>query len=119
MIARIATGLKKLPAEVRTMTLPQVYDLFAYWNVSPPEHEMLSMLARIYTTWKPGEMAQAGETEEMRQRRSLEHRWNSGYLNVEQMFKAAGGGKTFNVTALKPGQNPPGIGPFPGMKAAA
>ncbi len=35
------------------MTLPDVQRLFDYWREHPPEHELVAMMARVYTTWRP------------------------------------------------------------------
>jgi hypothetical protein len=117
MVARLASGLKKLPSEVRkSMTLPEVYDLFDHWRRFPPEHELLAIALRVYTTWRPAEPAMTPEEREIAHLKSLEERWAAGYMNVKQMFEA-GGGTRFATTA--PGEIMPGIGPFPGAIPAA
>jgi hypothetical protein len=72
------------------MTFPEVYRLFEYWCANPPENEMLAMLARVYTTWKPPEPELARDDHQ----KSLEARWNAGAMNAEDMlalFKHTGG----------------------------
>lgn len=96
------------------MTLPQALELFEYWEDFPPEHEIMAMFARVYTTWKPGNVRLTPEEE---QRRSLEERWKAGAMNPKQLFDAMGGAISLNAV---PGQNltvaqMPGIGPFPGI----
>lgn len=90
------------------MTLPQVYDLFEYWSRSPPEHEMMALLAQVYTTWRP-DRAPMTEAEH---RRSLEARWKAGAMNPKQLFEAWGG----QAAVIDPSKGLvlPGIGPFPG-----
>lgn len=112
IIGRLATGLKKLPAEIHSMTLPQAYELFDYWRNFPPEHEILAMLARVYTSWEP-ENARPMTPEE--HRASLEARWKAGAMNVKQIFEATGGVISLNGQKGKIPANPPGIGPFPGI----
>lgn len=96
------------------MTLPQALELFGYWQDFPPEHEMLAMFARVYTTWKPQGASRLSPEDE--QRKSLEDRWKAGAMNAKQLFDAMGGAISLNAV---PGQkltgvNMPGIGPFPG-----
>jgi hypothetical protein len=106
----LATGLKKLPSEIRTMTLSQARRIFRYWESSPPEHEMLALLAGAYTTWKPANAR--GMTPEQH-RASLEARWKAGAMNVRQLFEATGGGLRLSPDApVINGMG--GIGPFPG-----
>jgi hypothetical protein len=57
--ARLATGLSKLPHEVGRIRLPHLSALLAYWSGHPPIHDLLAMLARCYTTWKPAQAAEA------------------------------------------------------------
>jgi hypothetical protein len=95
------------------MTLPEALELFEYWQSSPPEHEMLAMFARTYTTWKPQAERLPPEDEH---RRSLEERWKAGAMNPKQLFESMGGAISLNAV---PGQGMtgaqmPGIGPFPG-----
>jgi hypothetical protein len=40
----VATGLKRLPAEVDAMPLPEVWDLVRHWESWPPEHVALRAL---------------------------------------------------------------------------
>lgn len=54
IVARIATALNKLPSEVRaTVTLPQYYEMAEYWREFPPTHEIASLMARVFTAWRP------------------------------------------------------------------
>lgn len=76
------------------MTLPEVYRQFEYWQHNPPEHEMLAMLARVFTTWKPEAASDGTAESEAAHRASLEARWNAGVMNAAQMlerFKQTGG----------------------------
>jgi hypothetical protein len=79
-----------LPSEVGDMTLPEALELFDYWETSPPEHEMLSMLAQAYTTWEPKRQPRTEEEAIAAHRKSLEERWRAGAMNVAQMFKSMG-----------------------------
>lgn len=89
------------------MSMPEVFRQLAYWRRHPPVHELLSMLAQAFTTWRPE--GKPMTTEE--HRASLEARWKAGAMNVKQMFEAMGG----SLVGIKgPLKNPPGIGPFPG-----
>lgn len=84
--------------------------LLEYWSTSPPEHELLALFARIYTTWDP-------EAAKMTHQESLEARWRSGaYMNVKQMFESFGGRVSTDGSGGAPmtGADLPGIGPFPG-----
>lgn len=97
------------------MTFPQVYQIFEYWRSFPPEHEILAMLASVYTTWKPNAEKL---TPQEAHRRSLEERWKSGAMSVKQMFESQGGVISFDSRAGGPqltGDDLPGIGPFPGV----
>lgn len=67
------------------MTLPEALELLEYWRDSPPENEMLQMLAQVYTTWRPQAMT-AGDHQ-----RSLEERWRAGAMNAKQLVEAFGG----------------------------
>ena len=95
------------------MTLGQARELFAYWRLVPPAHEMIAMLAQIYTTWRPEGAAAAPKSETeiiIEHRKSLEERWAAGALNVKQMFEATGG----RIGRGTGGANMGGIGLFPG-----
>ncbi len=79
------------------MTLPQVQEVFTYWRESPPTHELLSMLARVYTTWEPS----VEDTKESREA-SLEARWKAGAMNPADMlalYQKTGG----KVEGTRPG----------------
>lgn len=95
------------------MTFPQAMELFEYWSSFPPEHEILAMLARAYTTWEPQDSKPM--TAEMH-RESLEARWKSGAMNAKQMFDAMGGSLSVDGSCgeSKKGADMPGVGPFPG-----
>jgi hypothetical protein len=103
------------------MTLPQYYDLCEYWRSWPPEHEMLAMLASVYTTWQPEKKHQLTEQEQIiAHRKSLEERWRAGALTPKQMYEAMGGvimspnaDGTAQPSKFDP-KNMPGVGPFPG-----
>lgn len=89
------------------MTLPEAFEVLEYWQEFPPEHEMLALLSRVYTTWQPGGGREMTPAEHQA---SLERRWKSGYLNVKQMMAIMGG------RSVKPGDKVPGIGYLPGME---
>lgn len=91
MIGRLATGLKKLPAEIRSMTLPQAFQLFRYWNDNPPEHELLAIALQVYTSWRPNPKPVSKEAAAAEQRASLEQRWKAGAMNAKQLFEMTGG----------------------------
>lgn len=97
------------------MTLPQIYDLFDYWRDNPPEHELLAVGLKAYTTWRPASMRS-----DAAHRASLEARWKAGAMNPKQMFEAMGGRIRLDGSSGLPfaGGMPPGIGPFPGMQKA-
>lgn len=82
------------------MTLPQVTELFDYWRDHPPENELVAVLAQCFTSWKP-RAGQAKTPEE--HMRSLEARWQSGAMNVKQLFEGAGGGPQPAVDIRLPG----------------
>lgn len=95
------------------MTLPQANELFVYWQESPPEHEALAMLLRIYTTWEPKGKPMTDEERTAAHRASLEARWASGAaMNAKQMLEATGGVISFDGSGGPPQMG--GIGPFPG-----
>jgi len=96
------------------MTFPQVYDLFDYWAESPPEHEILAMFARVYTTWKPP----GGDSTGVAHQKSLEQRWAAGYLSPAQLFKMQGGAG-FGMKTNGDPADMPGIGRFPGAPPPA
>jgi hypothetical protein len=79
------------------MTLPQAFDLFEYWKAAPPEHELVAMLATVYTTWRPAEQ----------KRMTVEEKWAAGALNPAQMMGA------MDLAVVKVNEQPPGIGPWP------
>lgn len=70
------------------MTLPQVNDLFRYWQTSPPADEAALIALRIYTTFGKEEPKPPTQQEIQK---SLEARWNAGALNPKQMFEMFGG----------------------------
>lgn len=72
----------------------EAQELFEYWAESPPENEILAMLARVYTTWEPKSAKQMTEEERRAEhQQSLEARWKSGAMNAKQLFEAMGGAK--------------------------
>jgi len=83
--------------------------LVQYWRSSPPEHELLALFARVYTTWDPA-------AAKMTHQETLEARWAAGAMNAKQIFEAMGGRLSTNATtgAQIVGADLPGIGPFPG-----
>jgi hypothetical protein len=97
------------------MTLSQANKIFKYWDRSPPEHEILALLARAYTNWEPAGTQPTTPEEHMA---SLEARWKAGAMNVKQLFEAMGGRVSATAGPHGPGIIPPdqfpGIGPFPG-----
>lgn len=62
------------------MTLPQVYRLFAYWDISPPEHELVALMARCFTTWEPK------PSEEKAPEQKLEDQWRQGAMNAADLL---------------------------------
>ena len=72
------------------MTFRQARDLFTYWQESPPENEILAMLAKVYTTWRPGPPL-TEEQAMVEHRKSLELRWKAGAMNPKQIFESMGG----------------------------
>jgi hypothetical protein len=53
LYGRLMTGLGISLVEARRMTLPEAMRLFVYWRTNPPVHELLAVLAQVYTTWEP------------------------------------------------------------------
>jgi hypothetical protein len=111
-----------MPAEIRAMAFTDARAILSYWHHSPPENEMLALLAQCYTTWRP--TGTAAMTREEHQR-SLEQRWASGAMNAKQIFESMGGNKNKSVavsiapdggavTVSQVAQQAAGIGPFPG-----
>lgn len=96
------------------MTPADARALLEHWQECPPENEMLAILARVYTTWRP---AAAKPQTVAEHRASLEARWNNGAMNAEQLFKATGGALSLVAGAVAPrtGVKMPGIGDFPGI----
>lgn len=97
------------------MTLLEARDLLEYWQISPPAHLVLGILARAYTTWSPEQKSLERLSEAERRAAhmaDLEQRWSSGQaMRPDQMWKA-GGGNVSDGTL-------PGYGgiPFPGSPA--
>lgn len=94
------------------MTLPEVYRLFRYWCTSPPEHELLALLAASFTDWRP----KPQENSQAEHRASLERRWKAGAMNIKQIFDAMGGALSLDGAhgPSMAGVGMPGLGPFPG-----
>lgn len=105
IVSRCSTALHKLPAEILTMTLPQVYDLFDHWKVYPPMHESAAIALQVYTTWKP-QIIRSEEDAKAAHRKSLEERWRGGYMNVKQMFEASQGGGSLFARRTDPASVP-------------
>jgi hypothetical protein len=93
--------LKKLPDEVLDLPFPRVVELFAYWEKSPPEHEMLSFLA-MREGWKPSG-AKISEEEAIAQlRREQARRWASGQAMDARQIVGAGGEITTGASMWPP-----------------
>jgi hypothetical protein len=97
-------------------------EILEYWDECPPEHEMLALLARVYTTWEPKLKHPKTEEEVEREHRaSLERRWKSGQaMSAAQMVQAFGGAGKLSigkdgVFRTADGRPVPGARPFPGM----
>jgi hypothetical protein len=88
LIARLASGLKKLPSEVRGMRMSEARAITDFWCDCPPEGEMLALLAEVYTTWRP---ASRRVSDAASHRRSLEERWAAGAMNAKQLLAVSGG----------------------------
>lgn len=74
------------------MTFPEALELFDYWQTSPPEHEILGMLAKVYTTWEPKPAhSVTAEEQQAAHRASLEARWKAGALNAKDLVEMGGG----------------------------
>ena len=69
------------------MTLSQARKILKYWDISPPEHEILALLARAYTNWEPSAHPRTPEEHQA----SLEARWKAGAMNAKQLLEATGG----------------------------
>jgi len=104
------------------MTFLDARALFEYWLESPPEHELVAVLARVYTTWRPQRAVSLTEEEAQAENlRSVEERWRTGQaMSPKQMVEAFGGGKVAigfdGVYRNANGMPIPGVRPFPGMK---
>jgi hypothetical protein len=103
-----------------TMTLPEYFALCEYWREAPPEHEVLAMLASVYTTWEPERPPMTEAEAVAAHRKSLEDRWRAGAMNPAQMLAALGGrgiavgaSGVASAVTFDP-KHPPGVGPFPG-----
>jgi hypothetical protein len=79
------------------MTLPQALELFQYWKAFPPEHELVQMFARVYTTWKPEDKPMTEEEQRAAHQASLEARWKAGAMNPAQIMAAMGGAKAVAI----------------------
>lgn len=79
------------------MTLPQAFELFHYWEAFPPEHEMMAMFARVYTTWKPKTKQLTEQEQRLAHQASLEARWKAGAMNAAQIMAAMGGAQAVAV----------------------
>jgi len=74
------------------MTLKDALRQLRYWERFPPVHELLHLLTRAYTDWRPaGERPRTQEEADAAHRRSLEKRWKHGALNVRQLLEMTGG----------------------------
>jgi hypothetical protein len=94
------------------MRLSHAQQLLRHWQASPPENELLAMLAQAYTTWRPKDASPKNLREHVA---SLEARWNSGEaMNIKQVFEATGGRLSAGAGPVDGAEVMPGIGPFPG-----
>ena len=65
------TGCKWTLEQCRDLPLPAMIRLFAYWRKNPPEHELMAIFARVFTTWEPP--------------RTIEEQWAEGAMNIADM----------------------------------
>jgi hypothetical protein len=72
------------------MTVPDAFELLDYWRESPPEHEMLAMFARVYTTWQPGGGAMTEEQARVEHQKSLKQRWDAGARSAKDLVGMGG-----------------------------
>lgn len=73
------------------MPLRDAIALLSYWDISPPEHELMSLFARIYTTWTPGGKAKTEEEARVEHQKSLEERWAAGAMSAKDLVGTMGG----------------------------
>ena len=93
------------------MPFPHALLILEHWRETPPENEMLAMLATVFTTWRPKRAPMTPE-EHMR---DLERRWASGEaMSPKQLFEATGGHLGLGGRGTDTGPDMDGIGPFPG-----
>lgn len=99
------------------MPFREARQVLEYWNERPPEHEMMIMFAQRFMDWRPAGKQLTEKEVIAAHRRSLEERWQAGAMNIEQMWRATGGAiAAGGGPGLKlPGNQMPGIGPFPGV----
>lgn len=69
------------------MTLRDARTIVSFWRECPPEGEMLAMLARVYTTWRP---PMTEEEMLVEHRRSLQRRWSAGALSAKDIVGMGG-----------------------------
>lgn len=73
------------------MPMRHAFEIIDYWRQWPPEHEMMAMFARVYTTWTPSGKPMTEEEAKVEHRKSLQRRWDQGALNVKQILEVTGG----------------------------
>ncbi|MGC8518465.1 MAG: hypothetical protein ACP5P4_08035 [Steroidobacteraceae bacterium] len=78
------------------MRMSDALAITKFWLQSPPEGEMLALLASVYTSWRPGGQELTEEEAIAAHRRSLEERWKGGAMNAKQFFEATGGRMSVN-----------------------
>jgi hypothetical protein len=76
------------------MRLPRLWALFRYWVQNPPSHELVAILVRCFTSWRPpadGGGRGGAAADAVARRRSIEARWRAGAMNPAQMLAALKG----------------------------
>lgn len=90
--------------------------ILEYWCGAPPVTEMLALLARVYTTWRPAGKPMTEEEAREALMAEQEKLWRSGAaMNAEQLFKAMGGRSPVAMSSQGTLQvvDPGGVGPWP------
>ena len=86
------------------MSFPHAIDILDYWQQHPPENEVISLMAQVYTTWRPD-----ADPANVDPEASAKRQWAAGAMNPKQLFEALGGNaetKEVAATAASLGLTP-------------
>jgi hypothetical protein len=100
------------------MTFRQARQVLDYWYESPPEHELLALIARSHGWEFKSARVPTAEERRAAHHASLEARWKAGAMNAEQILKSMGGATVaaIDVNGILQVPVTAGIGPFPGVR---